>query len=323
MQEPPLITIGITCYNAEATIKKALESAFSQDWPNFEIVVVDDFSTDNSLRIINDMNVDKTCLKIVALSTNGGVSTARNKIIEYANGDFIAFFDDDDESDPQRLTEQYKRIAEYEKDMKVGLVICHTARLQLFPDGNQRYEPTIGIKKNSVVPHSTAVADQILIGKPMGESVASCATCSQMARKSTYERIGKFNELLRRSEDTDFNVRLALAGGHFVGIEKPLVIQYMTISAEKNIEEERHNALLWLDNHRDYLEKTGWYKHAREWLDIKYDYLSGLKLRFLVRMFILFLKFPKKTITRLYWVWPNRQYSKAQVNWNIKSRDVG
>ena len=322
MQKLPLITIGITCYNAETTIKKALESAFLQDWPNFEIVVVDDCSTDNSLRVINDMDVDKECLNIVALTTNSGVSTARNTIIEHANGDFIAFFDDDDESDPQRLTEQYERISKYEKNLDVDLVVCHTARLQVFPDGSQRYEPTIGIKKNSVVPHSTAVADQILIGKPMGEPVASCATCSQMARKSTYERIGKFNELLRRSEDTDFNVRLALAGGHFVGIEKPLVKQNMTISAEKNIDEERHNALLWLENHRDYLKKIGWYKHAYEWLDIKYDYLSGFKLRFLVRMFILFIKSPKKTLSRLYWAWPNRQYSKAQVNWNLECRNV-
>ena len=50
--QPPLITIGITCFNAENTIENALESAFSQDWPNLEVIVVDDNSTDKSFEIL-------------------------------------------------------------------------------------------------------------------------------------------------------------------------------------------------------------------------------------------------------------------------------
>ena len=61
----PLITIGITCYNAEKTIRRAVDSALSQDWPNYEVIVVDDGSTDNSLKILREssnFSIDKKWL---------------------------------------------------------------------------------------------------------------------------------------------------------------------------------------------------------------------------------------------------------------------
>ena len=56
----PLITIGITCFNAEKTIERALLSAINQDWPNFEIIVVDDASTDSSkiIDLCNRYNIN-------------------------------------------------------------------------------------------------------------------------------------------------------------------------------------------------------------------------------------------------------------------------
>ena len=55
-REAPLITIGITCFNAEETIEIALKSAFSQDWSNYEVIVVDDGSSDNSIEILKNGN---------------------------------------------------------------------------------------------------------------------------------------------------------------------------------------------------------------------------------------------------------------------------
>ena len=55
MQDGPLITIALTCFNAEMTIKRALNSAISQTWINKEILVVDDCSIDNSVEIIEDV----------------------------------------------------------------------------------------------------------------------------------------------------------------------------------------------------------------------------------------------------------------------------
>ena len=316
----PLITIGITCFNAEDTIERAIRSASAQIWPNVEIVVVDDCSSDSSPEILERLAAKNPQARVFNHDTNRGAAAARNTILMQARGEFIALFDDDDESSPERLAMQYKRITDYEMRTGADLVVCHTARIQIFPDGTERYEPTMGTRAGAIAPNSLSVADQILIGRPMGQPIGSCATCSQMARKRLYASVGGFDEQLTRCDDTDLNVRLALAGGHFVGIAEPLVTQHMTISSDKRIDVERQNNLQVFDKYRDYLSKNSWYLHGREWLDIKYDYLAGNKLRFLMRMLLLFLRDPVRTGLRLYWTWPNRHHSRAALRWYRQQR---
>ena len=67
-----------------------------------------------------------------------------------------------------------------------------------------------------VVPHGIDVALRILMGKPMPNIFGSTATCSQMSRLGTYKALGGFDEDFRRSEDTEFNVRAAIYGAHFL-----------------------------------------------------------------------------------------------------------
>ncbi|MCH8285217.1 hypothetical protein IIB79_01650 [candidate division KSB1 bacterium] len=83
---------------------------------------------------------------------------------------------------------------------------------------------------------------------------------------------------------------------------------------------ERRFVLQWFDKYRDYLSQMGWYEHAREWLDIKFDYLGDRKARFLTRMLLLFLRHPLKTALRLYWTWPNRHHSKSALKWYREHR---
>ena len=320
MSDSPLITIGIACFNAQDTIERVVRSAGVQTWPNTEVVVVDDGSSDASPSILERLAAGDSRLRVFRNDRNRGVAATRNTILKHARGEFVAFFDDDDDSIPERLTEQYRRIVGYEGETGADLVICHSARTQILPDGTQRYEATMGTRTGVVAPNSSSVADRILIGRPLGEPVGSCATCSQMARKRLYAVLGGFDENLRRGEDTDLNIRLALAGGHFVGIAKPLVTQYMTVSSDKRIELERRFVLQWFDKYRDYVSQMGWYEHAREWLDIKFDYLGDKKARFLTRMFLLFVRHPLKTALRLYWTWPNRHHSKSALKWYREHR---
>ena len=79
----PLITIGITCFNAQDTIDNAIQSALDQDYPNIEIIVVDDYSTDNSKKVIEDAYKDK--INIILHEKNCGVAVSRNTIINNAN----------------------------------------------------------------------------------------------------------------------------------------------------------------------------------------------------------------------------------------------
>jgi len=298
----PLITVGVTAFNAETTIESAIRSAAGQTWLNFEIVCVDDCSSDNTPQVLADLEKKHPNMRVYRNDQNGGVAVTRNRIIREAKGEYIAFFDDDDESAPERLTRQYERIVEYEPDFAQGQpVICHTARLQRHPDSSERYAPTMGTAQGKLAPHGRAVAERILLGRPLKDGFGAMATCSQMARRKVYQDLGLFDEELRRSEDTDLNIRLALAGGHFVGIAEPLVIQTMTLTMEKHLAEEYSCTLQYIAKHKAFLDETGFYEFCQRWIDAKFDLLEGKRVKFLIKLLKLLFCFPVATLRRLFW----------------------
>jgi glycosyltransferase involved in cell wall biosynthesis len=315
LQGQPLITIGVTAYNAEKTIASAIHSAAAQTWSNIEIVCVDDYSSDRTLEVLAGLEKKHSTLRVYRNDQNGGVAATRNRIIQEAKGEFIAFFDDDDEGLPERLTRQYERIVEYERDFAQGQpVICHTARLQRYPGGEEHYAPTLGTELEAVAPHGPAVAERILLGRPLKNGYGAMATCSQMARRSVYQNLGLFDESLRRSEDTDLNIRLALEGGHFVGIAEPLVIQTMTLTTEKHLAEERSCTLQYITKHKAFLDQADSYDFCHRWIDAKFDLLERKRVIFLIKFLKLFFCFPVATLKRFYGslsgVRGNLQFSK-------------
>ena len=111
-----LVTCGFTTFNAEKTIRRALLSAYNQTYNNIEIIVVDDKSTDNTLIKLQEILYNSPYpFKIIKHKENLGVAASRNSILEYANGEFIFFFDDDDLSYPNRVESQINTILDFEK----------------------------------------------------------------------------------------------------------------------------------------------------------------------------------------------------------------
>ena len=92
----PLISVIIPVYNGEKTLKRALDSLFAQDYPNFEAIAINDGSKDGSLSILSGLKEQHKNL-IVIDQPNGGVSKARNAGLDAAQGEYIAFLDADDE----------------------------------------------------------------------------------------------------------------------------------------------------------------------------------------------------------------------------------
>jgi glycosyltransferase involved in cell wall biosynthesis len=295
-----LVTIGITTYNAAETLERAIESALSQTWKPVEIIIVDDCSTDSTGALLKRLAHDFPQVRILFNTTNGGVAIARNKILDEARGDFVVFFDDDDESFSDRIEKQVRRIVKYEEDFGIGApVICHTARTLIYPDGARQVVPTMGQDESRVAPFGINVARRILLGRPLRDGYGGCPTCSQMARLSTYRSLGGFDSSLRRSEDTDLNIRLALAGGHFVGIAEPLVTQFMTKTNEKSLAEEYRNVLLLMQKHQKFMKGEGQYEFCLEWLAVKQHWLEGSKGNFLQSLAVLALTKPWQTSVRL------------------------
>ena len=230
----PLITVGVTCYNAAETISRAIDSVFTQDWPNFEVLIVDDSSTDGSREIINERVDNEPQVRFIKHASNLGCATARNTIIEAAKGEFIAFFDDDDVSSPERLRLQYDNIVEYEKTVGTELVASYASGKRIYLNGYVLSLRAVGA--DGTPPVGSVMADYLLFNKRDRNIFygAGTPTCSMMARTSLFRKVGGFDRFMRRQEDVDFAIRLRLMGGHFIGTSEHLLTQYATSGNEKS-----------------------------------------------------------------------------------------
>ncbi len=105
----PLVSILIPAYNSEQWIANSLESALRQTWPNKEIIVVDDGSSDKTLDVAKRYE-SKTLL--VVTQHNQGAAAARNKALSLSNGDYIQWLDADDLLAPDKVASQVARLSQ-------------------------------------------------------------------------------------------------------------------------------------------------------------------------------------------------------------------
>jgi glycosyltransferase involved in cell wall biosynthesis len=316
----PLITISISCYNSADTVADAIESALAQDWPNLEILVADDGSVDDTPDIIRQKLAGHTNARALIYGHNKGFAGSLNTLIGEAKGAFFAIFDDDDKSAPDRVRRQYERIVAYEAAQNTDKVLCHAARTQNFQNGYKRYEPTMGTN-DGIAPYGDDVIDRILTGRMSPHIIGSCANCSRMARIDVFRSLQGYDGDMTRGEDTEFNIRFARTGGHFVGIAEPLVVQTMTMGQEKTLDREKEAELYVINKHQDYLRQKGWYDFCLLWLEIRHTYLRGAKLRTVFALIKLALKHPVRVAQKLLWALPAqgtrhdfKKWHNAQLN---------
>lgn len=96
MEENLKISIVIPCYNCEKYIKETIKSVLNQSYKDFEIIAVDDCSTDNTYNILKNMQISDSRIKVHKNHINIGVAETRNIGVEIARSEFIAFLDSDD-----------------------------------------------------------------------------------------------------------------------------------------------------------------------------------------------------------------------------------
>ena len=101
-----LVSIITPSYNSEQFIGKTIDSALSQTYQNWEMIIVDDCSPDKSNRIIEQYINKDNRIKLIKLEENSGPAIARNRAIEEAKGRYIAFLDSDDYWDKNKLSKQ-------------------------------------------------------------------------------------------------------------------------------------------------------------------------------------------------------------------------
>lgn len=102
----PLVSIVTPCYNSEKYISETIDSVFNQTYKNWEMIIVDDISSDNSIEIIKKYCEKDSRIKYYILEEKGGASLARNKAIRESQGKYIAFLDADDVWKSDKLEKQ-------------------------------------------------------------------------------------------------------------------------------------------------------------------------------------------------------------------------
>ena len=132
MDSKPTISVVIPCYNAAPFLRETLESVFVQTYPPLEIIVVDDGSTDESAVIAESFGSPVRVIR----QENQGESVARNRGIEEAGGDWVAFLDADDLWLPNKLERQIQVLRDAPESMAI-----HTGCCRFFPDGTEAPYP--------------------------------------------------------------------------------------------------------------------------------------------------------------------------------------
>jgi len=138
MHSTPLVSIITPSYNSEKYISETIASVLAQTYKNWEMIIVDDVSTDDSLQIIEQYVQKDSRIKLIRSKGNVGPSGARNRAIKEANGNYIAFLDSDDVWFPEKLEKQINFLTEN------SLVVTYSAYETM--DKNSKYINTRNIQ---------------------------------------------------------------------------------------------------------------------------------------------------------------------------------
>jgi glycosyltransferase involved in cell wall biosynthesis len=195
----PFFSVVIPVYNRAAPLGQALRSVLAQSEQDFEIVVVDDGSVDSPLRVVEELADPRI---VFVRQENRGGGAARNTGIDKACGRFIAFLDSDDRFLPHHLAAMRKLLENAPGTAGYARIVVDRG------EGRTFLKPPRAIRE--------------------GEDMATYLLCdrgfvptSTIVVERTLAAAIRFHENLAAAEDTDFAIRLALAGQRFAMVEEP------------------------------------------------------------------------------------------------------
>jgi glycosyltransferase involved in cell wall biosynthesis len=221
----PRVSIVVASYNGEKFLQETLASAFAQDFDSYEVVLVDDGSTDRTAAVAQAFPVR------YVHQENAGLPAARNRGIDEARGDLIAFLDDDDLLPPTKLRVQVRYLDEHRE---VGCVL-----------GRQEWLVEEGVDPPPM-PRD-----------PIYGEIGGVQLVSAMIRRDALAMVGGFDPSYRYAEDRDLFIRLREHGVEIAVV--PEVVLYkrlhgsnmtmnrpaahpMLRSLKEKLERERHAA---------------------------------------------------------------------------------
>jgi len=198
----PSVSIIIATYNFEKFLKETIESVFQQTFQDWELIIVDDGSTDKTSEIVKPYLLDKRVRYI--FQPNRGLPAARNVGLGASSGKYIQFLDADDLIHPEKLKKQAQFL---DSHPEIDGVICQH---RFFKTNVSNSTMSHGFSKvRNDIKRELLKGNFIVVNAPL-------------VRKSAVERVGSFDESLTSTEDWDLWLRLSLSGSVFEPLEEEL-----------------------------------------------------------------------------------------------------
>lgn len=216
-----MFSVIIPLYNKELSITNTVQSVLDQTYQNFEIVIINDGSTDSSIKAVEAINDNR--IRLIH-QENQGVSAARNRGIKEAKYEWIAFLDGDDLWEPNHLEEVTKMMEIYPDEKVFVTSFVYSDNRPMFK--HPRQTPIFKIENY----FKEAIKESLMW------------TSIVVVNKECFDKVGVFNETLNRGEDLDLWARLAR---EYAIIKSSIVTAIYRIEAENrssasfNIERSR------------------------------------------------------------------------------------
>ncbi len=219
IKDNPSVSVVIPVYNHEKYIRESVESALNQDYDNFEVIVVDDGSTDNTSLILKEFDNRIVYIR----QKNQGTAAALNKGIKNAKGKLIAWLSSDDLFLPEKIKYQVRKLHN-----EPSLALVYTDWIMIDSQGQE-----LKVVNSRLPPSESFVREMLRVNFINGSSV--------LIRRSSFEKVGYFDETLPTDSDGDMWFRLLKNGYQFGHIPLPL-IKYRWHSSNLSHKSRMHQA---------------------------------------------------------------------------------
>ena len=240
----PLVSVLIVTYNGYALTRRCIDAVRCNEYPHYEIILVDNGSSDGTVEAASKDFGDN--IKIIALRENLGPSAARNRGMEAASGEFVAFLDNDTVPDSKWLINGIARMA---VDSKIGAVQC---RLMLNSDRKRfdyagDYFGSCGFLVQRV---RTGEED---VGQADNEAIIfSAKSAGMLCRRDAFDAVGGFDDdYFIFVEETDLALRMWLAG--YTALYLPTSVVYHEFGSSRDVLDDRHTRLVRFHGCKNYV----------------------------------------------------------------------
>jgi glycosyltransferase involved in cell wall biosynthesis len=252
----PTISVVVPAYNCEQTILETIRSIQQQTFSDFELIVINDGSTDRTVELLS--TVQDPRLKIFSYE-NGGLPVARNRGIERSTGKFITFIDGDDLWTPDKLELQ---LAALQQHPEAGVAYSWTL---VMDEKGESFHPGTSVSFDGNVYPQLLLYNFIASGSNV------------MLRREVIEAVGEFDPTLKSCEDWDYWLRVA-PHWHFVVVRKPQILYRKSSGAMSSKIEvmEKHHLIIQERAFRAAPPELQYLKNQS--LANKYQYLAQLCL---------------------------------------------